>query len=69
MEWNFKIQQFDSKIMDYEIKIENLNGVIRSFEGDIKAVSSKFEVKLKEMSKERDELLELTVQRGKLLQV
>ena len=68
-EINSKIQQFDNKVIDYEIKVENLNGIIGSYENDMKNISSKYENKFKDVSKERDELLELTVQRGKLLQV
>ena len=68
-EINFKNKQFDSKVNDYEIKVENLNRIIQNYENELKHFANKHENTLKEISKERDELLELTVHRGKLIQV
>jgi hypothetical protein len=68
-EINFKTSQFDSKVNDYEIKVGNLNRIIQNYENEMKNFSSKHESKLLEISKERDELLDLTVHRGKLIQV
>jgi hypothetical protein len=49
--------------------VGNLNRIIQNYENEMKNFSNKHESKLLEISKERDELLDLTVHRGKLIQV
>lgn len=68
-EFNSRVKDYESKINYYEDTISSMNNMIKDCENELKNLNAKNEAKLKDVSKERDELLELTIQRGKLLQV